>query len=230
MRIRQRSRMFFVGMLALIGAATQVSAVPLIDLLWDPRVGIQQGDYLFDNFSLGVTGVGTFIPHPQAIDVYSITLGNDYGIRFAGLMAALSNRTPNSWVTLRIGYDVTVLSDPCWGVEDITLGFNGAATAGDGRAKVDEVVKKTPTGEVTATAHLDTSNPPISLNDHEWLANRQVLAKLRVDTTITLDGGKSGTATISFINQTFGQSHPEPATVGLFALALPVVLRRSRRR
>ena len=230
MRISPFPRMLFAGILAVVGAANRASAEPLSDLLWDPRIGIVQGDKLFDNFSLAVTGVGTFIPHPRAIDVYGVTLGNDYGVRIAGLMAALSNRTPNSRMTMSIGYDVTVL-DPLIGIEDITLGFNGVATAGDGCVQVDEVVKKIPTGAVVATAHVDTGNPPTSLDDHEYLPNRQVPGKVHVDTTITLDGGKNGTATISFINQTFGEPYiPEPATIGLFALALPILLRRSRRR
>lgn len=232
MRIRPFPRMLFAGILAAVGAANQASAVPLGDLLWDPCRGILHGDMLFDNFSLDVTGVGTFITNPFAIDVYGVTLGDDYGVRFAGLMAALSNRTPSSWVTMLIRYDVTLL-DPLLGIRGLSMSFNGVATTGDGSASVDEAVAKIPGGEVAVRAHVDTSNTPTSLNFdfYEFPADEPRPAKLHIDTTITLDSGKAGTATISFLNQTFASPLiPEPAAIGLFALALPILLRRSRRR
>lgn len=217
------------GLLTVVGAANQAWATPLSDLVQNPAMGVQQGDKLFDNFTVNVSGVGTFIANPSAIDVYGVTLGNEYGIRIAGLLAALSNSTPGSKVTMVIGYDVTVM-DPLLGIHDITLGFNGVATAADGSASVDEVVTKIPSGAVMAAAHADTSNPPVSLNDHEFLANQAVLAKIHVEKSITLDGGQAGITTISFINQTFSQKEiPEPATIGLLALALPVILRGRRR-
>lgn len=235
MRTGQRSQMFFVGMLAVIGAANQASAVPLSYLLWEPYRGVQVGGLLCDNFSLTVDGVGLFVINPSAIEICGAAVGGDFGIRIAGPMAALSSRTPNSSMTIVIGYDVALSYDlgPLLGIWGLAMNFNGVSTTADGIARVDEVVTKIPGGEVVAAAHVNTHNPPTSLNFNffEFPADEPRPSKLHVDTTITLDGGKAGTATISFINQAFAEPLiPEPAMVGLFALALPLMLRRNRRR
>jgi hypothetical protein len=151
-------------------------------------------DKLFENFSFSVAGAGAYIANPAAIDVAAISIGDEIGNRFAGLLAARSNLVPDSAVAVTIGYDVTVVDPNLW-IHDISLFFNGMVTDPAGYARVAETVyyENTPVGSASVTT-------PSPLNDHDLFD--AAFKKLHVEKTIELYGGARGFTTISFIDQT----------------------------
>ncbi len=207
-------------MAAIFAAPAQVHAVPLQQLV-DEDESILVIDKLFDNFSVSIEpdGNSAYIANPAAIDVAGIVIGDEIGIRFAGLLAARSNLVPNSGVTVTIGYDVTVIDPQLW-IHDISLAFNGVATDPEGFARVTETVfdGNVPVGSAAVAT-------PTPLSDHDLFDG--MFKTLHVEKTIVLYGGAAGFTTISFIDQTFSQI-PEPATVALLGLALPLLRLRRR--
>ncbi len=203
---------------SMLAAPGRVHAVPLEQIIDDGQ-SILVVDKLFDNFTFSVSGTGGYIANPAAIDVAPVSMGDEIGIRFAGLLAARSNLVPDSAVTVTIGYDVTVVDPKLW-IHDISLVFNGMATDPTGYARVTETVYygNTPVGSASVTT-------PSPLNDHDLFDG--AFKKLHVEKTIELYGGARGFTTISFIDQTFSQI-PEPATVALLGLALPLLRLRRR--
>lgn len=217
------------GMLIQPGSA---SAVPLSTLTANPAESVTYGDFTFDNFEFNVVGSsGKWIASEAAIDVQGFTTpsGSEDGLRFAGLIAALSNVTANSQVTITISYDVT-LNDPEQAIHDVTMSFNGAPTAYDGWAQVGKTIMLDGTGIGEAMVYNRPADPdPIKLLDHQIIGTGSYTQTLRVHDRIIVEGGLSGATTISYINQTFSLI-PEPAMLVLTILGLPLVINRRRRR
>lgn len=206
------------------------SAKMLSVLTADPTENVTYGDFTFDSFQFNVVGSsGKWIADEDAIDVQGFTTpsGSEDGLRFAGLIAALSNVTANSQVTITLSYDVTLNNPEMW-IHDVTMSFNGAPTLWDGRAQVGKTVLVEGSGVGGALVYNDPDNvaPPIKLLDHQLLTgNYQTIT---VHDRIIVEGGLSGATTISYINQTFSLI-PEPAMLILTVLGLPLVIRRRRK-
>ncbi len=210
-----------VGLLAAMLMPGQASAAPLSILAGDPLNSIVQADKVFDQFHYTVnTSIGRVVFDPAQIEVKGITLGDEHGIQFAGLLAAIGQAAAPGHLKVTIDYRVTV-TDPNLFIDDLSLGFNGFVTGPGGYAKVDETAWIAgPTAVGTASVAT-----PAPLSDHILLAG--AFKSLHVTKTIELfSAGPTGATTISLVNQTFSQI-PEPATVAL-ALAGLAFWRRRR--
>ena len=198
------------------------SAITLEELDLDDKASIVLGDKLFNNFDVTFDRSGRWIADAAQIEVTPITVNDEHGLQFGGLLAALIvPGTPPSTVTMTIDFDVTVLAANLW-IHDASLSFNGAVTdPKDGSAEIVEAV----TGSGGPVNQMAVSAPGGPLSDHIELDSLYRL--VHVKKTITLDSGQ-GVSTISFIRQTFSQVVPEPATLGLLALGTPMVFRRRR--
>jgi hypothetical protein len=231
-RVVRRRTIWAVAIVAgLAGVLIQpntASAVLLSDLLANPSDTVPYGDFVFSNFAFQATHSGRYIADPTTIDVQGFTTpdGSEDGLRFVGLIAALSNVTPGSSVTINLDYDVTP-NQGTPGISDVTMSFNGAPTHDDGSAVVTKTIfsGNVDVGGVTVR---NGPKPLMDLQDHAPLTGGPYGSMLRVHDTITLEGGEAGATTISFINQTFSVEVPEPATVLLGLLGLPMLVRRRR--
>ncbi|MGQ9651319.1 MAG: PEP-CTERM sorting domain-containing protein [Phycisphaerae bacterium] len=213
------------GMLAQPGTA---SAVMLSTLTANPANAVNYGDLKFDNFQFNAVGSGKWIADDDAIDVQGFTTpsSSEDGLRFAGLIAALSNATPGSQVTVTISYDVA-LTTPGLLFHDVTMSFNGAPTSWDGSAKVSKTIETI--GEVAKVYNRPSDPDPIKLIDHQVIGAGNYPGPLHVIDTIVVEGGRGGATMISYINQTFSLI-PEPAMLILTMLGLPLVVGRRRKR
>lgn len=203
-------------------ASPDARAVPLQqleDTAGLPSGVVISGDKIFGNFKVDVATAGRTAVDTTAIDVAPLTLGGEYGIRFAGAIAALSSLQPNSSVTMVIEYDVAVL-DPSKYISDVTLRFNGAQTGTDSFALVLEQVLSNPPVQLVVAQAPGYAD----LDDHQLIPGTSRV--LHIVKTVQVHGGTSGLATISFIDQTFSQL-PEPATAALVAIGA-LALRRRR--
>jgi hypothetical protein len=213
-----------LGFMGFLLVPPTASAMNLQDLINAPGSPLVSGSLEFRNFGFEVVGSsGVSIADALSIDVEPISMGGEDGLQFAGLIAALSNIQSNSMVTVNLDYDVKTLN-PARGIHDLSLSFNGAVTSSDGVTQLGESVLHGGSGVgqgfVTAAA----------IDDHQDLTDGPYTDTLHVHNRIVVQGGNSGQATISFINQTFSQGEvPEPAVILLLGLGAPAVMRRRRR-
>jgi hypothetical protein len=210
-----------VAILAVAGMAFMshsAQAVLLKDLI-DDNDTITHGGMLFSDFSFSIDSAsGRWIADSEALDVSEVTLGSEDGLRFAGAIAAFSNLTPLSEVTVTIGYRVEILDPGLW-FDNASLSFNGAITAPDAIATVSESLHS---GILVGALNVSA---PAPLSDDTPLGGMHT--SLDVVKTITVDGGQSGVGSISFIHQTFSVI-PEPASALLLAVGAAGLLRRRR--
>lgn len=225
----------FGGLLMQPGTASAV----LLSTLDGTSATYSYKNFTFSKFEFDVVvagSAGKYIANPEAIDVQGFTtpFGGEDGLRFVGLIAALSNVAPNSRVEITLSYDVEVKAGGP-GITDVTMSFNGAPTSTDGKARVDKGVLNKAGGEVIDALSVwnepgKPDDPKIKLQDHVNLANVPVdgYASVHVEDTIIVHGGASGATTISYINQTFSVI-PEPAVILMVLLGLPLLNRRRGR-
>lgn len=221
---------FFVG----IGAA-QGAPIPGVSTLQDvinlnagdpfdgvPEGGIIIGDKQFYDFDY--TGSGLLTPSASDINV-SRAPGSAVGLEFQAGWAALSGFNMDS----RIGYKVHVL-DPGQFISAVNLVFNGTAS-GLAFAEVVETIQKldgTVLGTLSVVVNPTDSLPEVysdSLSISPPLRDIIVRKDIQVFTLPASVGG--GKASISFVDNAYVQI-PEPATLGLLTLGLPLLLRRRR--
>jgi len=192
----------------------------------DDGQNILHGDKLFHDFDVQIdsSGLGRVFADPNAIEVQGITVNDEHGLQFGGLIAAMSTLQGPASVTMTIDFDVTVQVPNLW-IHDASLSFNGAVTdLVSGSAQIVEDL--TGGAGPIAPGPLVVVAPGGPLSDHiEFGAQYDTI---HVTKTITLESG-TGITTISFVRQTFSQV-PEPGTLGLLALGIPVVFRRRRAR
>lgn len=216
-----------LGMTGMLMQPAPASAVPLSDLTANPANTVPYGDFVFSNFDFNVVGsFGSFIADPAAIDVQGFTTpdGSEDGLRFVGLIAALSNVTPGSFVEMTLSYDVNV-KDQGGLIKDVTMSFNGAPWGADSVTQVGKSVQfdGASVGELLVW-NTPAATPAMRLQDHVDVTGGPY-ATLHVHDRIIVRGGEAGVTTISFINQTFSQV-PEPMAAAMLLLGLPLLWRR----
>jgi hypothetical protein len=207
-----------VVLLSLIVGGT-ANATPLQTLI-DTHGTVVVGDKEFSNFSAVVTGLGSYVGDPAAIDVTPIMVGPDYGIRFQTATGApILQASANSFADLLVGFDVKVL-DPNFRIKDIGLAFQGGAPS-DGLAQVVETVYDGTT--VVGNTAVWTPGGPTSAP----LLLPGTYTTLRVFKDVAVIGGVNEAASIFWMEQTFSQV-PEPTTLAFLGLGLVAMIRPRR--
>jgi hypothetical protein len=178
---------------------------------------------LFSNFTYSDTANATSPIPSTAVNVIPITTPGDEGLEFT---AGWSVSTPAEEDSV-IGFIVSTVNDADT-IDSLDLEFNGHYT-GTGTSGVTEnyceggLLTSCP----TTVGQIAVTNPPtvLSITSEEFTP----VNTLQVSKDIVVSSGSEGTASISDLNNTYGQV-PEPGTLGLLGgglVALGLVRRRS---
>jgi hypothetical protein len=212
---------FFVAM-ATCGASTSQAATILgepvaLSTLIVPDAMITVGDKKFTNFAYTFGG-----DMPSAAGVNVIPIQDDagnYGLRFQGFF--LDTATTVGGSDALITYDVEV-TDPTRFISDAHIQGNFALPGPDRRGVVQITETFLPlgaAGEYTMTVYDDENVPTPKLVD--WTYFTPPVKKLNVQKDIgILAVAGFPSPGFSFVDQTFSQIVPEPATLGLLVLGL----------
>jgi hypothetical protein len=182
---------------------------------------ICNGDKKFSNFAYHPIGD---MPDASLIDVVSTTdAQGNLGIRFIGPFA---DQPGGGASEALLEYKVTA-TDPNQRITDVHLAANANVVGQSGYATITETFL--PDDPNVVLEAFDFQPGGRMLTDWADLTAPQMM--LHVQKDITLNSASANSlATISFIDQTFSQSHvPEPTTVALGGLAL-IGLTAGRRR
>ena len=196
-------------------------AVSLEDLINDPS-GFTVGDKHFYDFSY--TPSGSEAPTASQIDV-SIAPGTAYGLRFGFGWYSLNGINMDS----RIDYRVDVTDpNPAVQIDGVNLDFNGVAV-NNAAALVAETVD-TLAGTQLALLDVTPNDPqtsaPINPNQRSLLIDKDIQLFSGPQTT-----GPDNYSAISFVDNSFSETLPEPTAIpllGFASLVLIVVQNRSR--
>lgn len=187
--------------------------VPLSDLLEDGAT-IQSGDKIFSDFEFLKTGD---MPGAENINVETIQAENgDYGIRFQGGFIDLPGGDASD-VLVRFNVSVPVGSNLA--IDGVTLSANPAVFEGPGLASVTETFLPKVTDELMVI--YDFGDGTNKLLDSIQFNEAFTTLPVQKD-VILFAAGETGSATMSFFDQTFSQV-PEPSGIlltlcGLFGL------------
>jgi hypothetical protein len=194
----------------------QIVIGPTVSLASLTNVGgdVLVGDKDFQDFSIS----GDF--SASQINVTSITINGNFGIRFSG--AIVSGANPMDMI---LGYKVAVTNSPNL-ISQANLLFNGTVT-GTGLAEVVEQVF-TNNNELAGQMFVFASATTNKLSDSLAIQPPQSFLTLSKD--VLLVASLPAFASISTIDQTFTQV-PEPSALALVAAGFTglVLLRRRRR-
>jgi PEP-CTERM motif len=178
---------------------------------------------LFSNFTYTGTANGTAPIASTAVNVTPITTPGDEGLEFN---AGWSVSTPAEEDS-NIGFIVSTVNKADT-IDSLDLEFNGHYT-GTGTSSVTEnyceggLLASCP----TTVNQIAVTNPPtvLSITSKDFTP----VNTLQVSKDVNVSAGNGGTASISDLNNTYGQV-PEPGTLGLLGgglVALGLVRRRS---
>lgn len=212
-------RFALISALVLVAGSGLAMATPLSDLL--NGGSITQGDKLFDNFAVQITGAGTYTADPSQIDISGLTSGADYGLLISAVTTGqpIMNAAAQSVADMVLSFDVTVLA-PGYLISDIQLSFEAAA-ADDGFAQLVETAKDGLTVVGQTYVHI----PPGPVSNSMTLPAGYTTLTIVKDFVVV--GGSQGSSSIFSAVQLFPQV-PEPATLSLLVLGSFVCLRRRR--
>lgn len=232
MRSLRRCAIASLPALAVLLAVVPANAVLLSDLI-NPELPADQrqvsiGDKVFENFTLVITGLGTYQASAGNIEVTGIQIGSDYGLLFAPVAGAASIAAADAgaYVDLLIGFDAKV-NGSADEIKAVWLSFEPTAPfPSNGLAQIAETVQGG--DDQPVLIQVNTLNPPASYSDSTDLAN--TYSSVRVYKDIAVIGGKTEGAAITKFEQLFIQT-PEPAAISLLALgSLALFGRRAVRR
>ncbi|HXI83109.1 MAG TPA: PEP-CTERM sorting domain-containing protein [Verrucomicrobiae bacterium] len=197
-------------------ASAQIVIGPTVSLasLTNDGGDVLVGDKDFSNFSIS----GDF--SASQINVTSITINGDFGIRFSGAIVSGSNP-----MDMILGYKVAVTNSPNL-ISKANLLFNGTVT-GTGLAEVVEQVF-TNNNQLAGQMFVFASTTTNKLSDSLAIQPPQPFLTLSKDVIVT--ASLPAFASISTIDQTFTQV-PEPSALALVAAGFTgmALLRRRRR-
>jgi len=181
----------------------QIVIGPTVSLASLTNVGgdVLVGDKDFSDFSIS----GSY--SASQINVTSITINGNFGIRFSGAIVAGANP-----MDLILGYTVAVTNSPNL-ISQANLGFNGQVTFGTGLAEVVEQVF-TNNNELAGQMFVFASATTNKLTDSLAIQPPQPFLTLSKD--VIVEATLPAFSTISTIDQTFTQV-PEPSALALVA-------------
>jgi hypothetical protein len=178
---------------------------------------------LFSNFTYSDSANGTSPIPSTAVNVTPLTVSGDEGLQFTAGWSVSSLAEEDS----DIDFTVSTVNHANT-IDELSLEFNGHYT-GTGTSSVTEnyCAGGTLISCPTTVGQIAVTNPPTVLSDTSL--DFTPVNTLQVSKDITVSAGTWGTASISEVNNTYGQV-PEPGTLCLLGgglVALGLVRRRS---
>jgi hypothetical protein len=173
---------------------------------------------VFSNFTYSDTANNTSPIASTAVNVLPITVPDDEGLEFTAGWSVVQPAEEDS----KIGFTVSTVNGLAT-IDQLGLEFNGNYS-GTGSAGVTETYCKggTLTSCPTTVDQIAVTNPPtvLSITSLSFAG----VSTLSVSKDIFVNAGNWGTASISDVNNTYGQSQvPEPGTLCLIGGGLLAV-------
>jgi hypothetical protein len=204
-------------------AATPTCTAETLNNYLAPGFSCEIDNLLFSNFTYTDTANGTAPIASSAVGVTPITTPGDEGLEFN---AGWSVSTPAEEDS-NIGFIVSTVNHADT-IDFLDLEFNGRYS-GTGTSSVTEnyCAGGTLSSCPTTVGQIAVTNPPtvLSVTSEDFTP----VNTLQVSKDVNVSAGSLGTASISDLNNTYGQV-PEPGTLGLLGgglVALGLVRRRS---
>jgi hypothetical protein len=234
--------------LAGLGVQSALAApIPNISSLQDLKdtgsTGVVIGDKQFYNFQYTGSPTSGSNPAPTASQISVAETpppigapSGDIGISFSYAWESANGLNEDSVITYCV-HTLSGTTTPTMMIDGVKLNFNGATpvpgTGTDASLTNATVTEKVYDLKGNLLGGLSTFDDGKTSTDQASLTlapTRDVCVSkdIIVHSAPISDGG--GVATISVVDNTFHQTVPEPASLGLFALGLPMLVRRRRAR